>query len=149
MTATAAPAAATIAHRTALRRLISTPGRCAARFGILVVAGYLSQMSETILAPADRMILGAQGLDARPLFLVATVVGVFYAVEPRLRWLRWSWLVLFTVTSWGRALSLLIIGSPELNRANELEGFVRWVIVFLAGVFASLILTIAALLDDE
>lgn len=137
------------AQRSAVRRLISPGGRIAARFGILVVAGYLSPISETVFTPGDRMILGAQGLDARPLFLAATVIGVAYAVEPRVRWLRWSWLVLFTVTSWGRALSLLIIGSPELDRTNELEQFVRWLIVFLAGVFASLILTIAALLDDR
>lgn len=137
------------AQRSAVRRLISPGGRIAARFGILVVAGYLSQISETVFTPGDRMILGAQGLDARPLFLAATVIGVFYAFEPRASWLRWCWLVLFTVTSWGRALSLLIIGSPDLDRADELEQFVRWVIVFLAGVFASLILTIAALLDSE
>lgn len=147
MAVTTAPA--TSAHRHAVRRLISTPGRIAARFAVLVVSGYLSQMSETVLTNGDRMILGAQGLDARPLFVAATVVGVLYAFEPRASWLRWCWLVLFTLTSWGRALSLLIIGSPELDRTNELEQFVRWVIVFLAGVFASLILTIAALLDAE
>ena len=71
MTATASRLEATTGHRTAVGRLISTPGRYAARFAVLVVSGYLSQMSETVLTRGDRMILGAQGLDARPLFLVA------------------------------------------------------------------------------
>jgi hypothetical protein len=114
-----------------------------ARFATLVVAGHLSQAADADFGPDGPLLLGLRGLDARPLFVLATVAGVVYAFEWRVEALRWTWLVLLTLCAWGRALSLLVIGSEVLDFRDELSAFVRWGIVWLAGILAALILTAA------
>ena len=92
-------------------------GTTLARVLTLILAGHLSNVAFYVLLPEDRAILGIQVLDARPLFMATTVVGVFYAFEPKSSLLRDAWIVLFTCSTWGRALSLVFIGSPERRSA--------------------------------
>lgn len=120
-----------------------------ARFATLVVAGHLSQAADADFGPNGPLVLGVEGWDARPLFVVATIVGVLYAFEWRVAWLRWAWVVLLTVCAWGRALSILLLGSPVLDFREELSSFVRWGIVWLAGILAALILTAADALQPR
>ena len=117
-----------------------------ARFATLVIAGHLSQAADADFGSAPPLILAVNGLDARPLFVVATVIGVLYAFEWRVSWIRWAWLVALTVCAWGRALSILFIGSPALTERGELSAFVSWSIVWIAGILAALILTAADVL---
>lgn len=120
-----------------------------ARFSTLVIAGHLSQAADADFGPSGPLLLGVHGLDARPLFVIATVVGVAYAFEWRVEWLRWTWLVLLTVCAWGRALSILLLGTAFLDRAEEVSSFVQWAIVWLAGILAALILTAADALQPR
>lgn len=119
------------------------------RFVVLVVAGYLSHVAGFVLTPEDRLILGVPGFDARWLFTVATVVAVAYAFEPKIDLLRYAWLALLTVSAWGRALSLLLIGSPELDRAREVAGFLSWFLIFASGILATVVLTAGELLRPD
>jgi hypothetical protein len=130
------------------RRMISRPGTFLARLGILVVAGYLSQVSEMVFTPKDRLI-GIPGFDARPLFFVGTILGVIFAFEPKVDWLRYAWLVVFTTTALGRALSLLFVGSPDLDRDRELAGFTVWMIILICGLLSTLVLTASTIHDTE
>lgn len=132
-----------------VRLLRARPVAYFARFTVLVVAGYLSHVAAYVLTPDDRLILAVPGDDARWLFTVATVVAVAYAFDPTLEYLRWAWLVLLTVSAWGRALSLLLIGSPELNRSREVAGFLAWFLVFAAGVLATVVLALEELLRHD
>lgn len=130
-----------------MRFLTSRPGLAVARFSILVIAGYLSQVAELLMTADDRLIFGIPWADARPLFIAATVAGVLYAFEPRVDAFRVAWVVLLTVSAWGRALSLLFIGAPALTRAQEFAAATSWLIVFLGGILAALVLTAGNLLD--
>lgn len=113
-----------------------------ARFAVLVVAGHLSQAADAEFGEEGPLILGVHGWDARPLFVLATIAGVAYAFAWRVDWLRWCWVVLVTVCAWGRALSLVFIGTPYLDRRDELSAAVGWTCVWLAGIVAALFLTI-------
>lgn len=120
-----------------------------ARFATLVVAGHLSQAADADFGPDGPLLLGVRGLDARPLFVLATLAGVAYAFEWRVEWLRWCWLILLTFCAWGRALSIPSMVSPVLDFRDELSSFVRWGIVWLAGILAALILTAADALQPR
>lgn len=131
-------------------RRYSRTASTVARFLVLVLAGHLSNVAVFVfVSEGDRSILGLEVLDARPVFLVTTVVGVFYAFEPRVDWLRNVWIVLFTLCTWGRTLSLVFIGSPTLRRGQELAGISAWFALFGAGVLATLVLTASTILADD
>lgn len=127
----------------------SRPASIFARFVVLVIAGYLSHVAEYVMSPGDRMILAVPGLDARPLFFVTTLVAVAYAFAPELVPLRWAWLILVTFCAWGRAVSLLVIGSSEIDRAREFAGFLSWFLVWAAAVLATFVLTAGQLLRHD
>lgn len=127
------------------RRLGST----LARVVVIILSGHLSNVAFLVLAaPADHSILGIHVLDARPLFVATTIVGVIYAFEPGANLIRDLWLVLFTCCTWGRALSLVFIGSPELRRGQELAGSTGWAALFAGGILAALVLTSSSVLSD-
>lgn len=129
--------------------LRSRPASAFARFIVLVCGGYLAQVAGYVMNPRDRLILGVEGLDLRVLFVAGTVCAVVYAFEPRWEPARWAWLVLFTLAAWGRALSLLFIGTPELSRSSELAGVTSWVLIFGAGILATVVLTAGELLRHD
>lgn len=132
------------------RWAVGRPATFFARFSTLVVAGHLSQAADAAFGDEPPLILGIEGLDARPLFVIATVLGVAYAFLPFdgtvTERIRWAWLVALTVCAWGRALSILFIGAPGLDRGQEFAEFAAWSIVWIAGILAAMILTAAEIL---
>lgn len=132
------------------RRLVGgRPAIAVARLTVLVMALYLAQFAVYVLRGDDLLLLNLRGVDARPVLLVTAAVGVLYAVAWRQAWLRWTWVVAATICTWGRALSLLFIGVPDLSRARQFAGATAWAIAFLAAVLASLVLMAAELLSTD
>lgn len=127
----------------------SRPASIFARFVVLVIAGYLSHVAEYVMTPDDRMILAVPGLDVRPLFLLGTVTAVAYAFLPEVPAIRWAWLVLVTFCAWGRAVSLLVLGSPEIDRDREIAGFLSWFLVWAAAVLSTFVITAGQLLRHD
>lgn len=92
------------------------------------------------LGPDDRHIFGVTFLDARVAYVIIGILGGATVVFARLR--PW-WLVLMTPLTWGRAVTLLFSGSPDLARGAELRATTGWVLLWMLGILAVLVLEAA------
>lgn len=110
----------------------------------LALHGFLTAYT---LAPGDRAVFGYEPFDARYLYVGVAVLAVLTIPEARLR--PW-WLVVMSFTTWGRAVSLIVIGSPEVRtRGAEVRGAVGWVLVWLLGILATLVIEASAVVNTR
>lgn len=98
-------------------------------------------LTATTLGPDDRSIFGLQLLDARPIYVAAAVLAVLCIPCPRLR--PW-WLFLMSVTTLGRATSIVVLGTTYLDRAAEWRAALGWILLWFLGILAVLVLEAAA-----
>lgn len=136
---------------TASRRPHLTPGR---HVGVWVARATVVALAVMFTATAE--LADGHPVGFEPLLHATTLAGfAFVIVNAHAGWCsRWcdltrgAWLVLLTMTGWGRALFLLHIGLPELERSREIIGACGWAVAFFAGICASLILTADRLLRE-
>jgi len=75
-------------------------------------------------------------INVKPLYIAAAVLGVLAAF---IRVLRFPWLVALCICSLGRAVTLVITGSPTItDRASELRGAMGWWVLWILGSFPML-----------
>jgi len=108
-----------------------------ARIFVLLSSVYLIAVTATILQP--------QAVDAAhlllPVFYVAAVAGLIYALVPTPDWLKMTWIILLTITSFGRALTLAMPDVDYLTFWQQLAASLSWFLLWLGGVLAALVLT--------
>jgi len=109
----------------------------------LVGLAVYASLTLATLQPGDRTIFGLGGLDARPLYGLVAVLAVAAIGHPAS---RPAWLVVMSIATIGRAASLLVLGSPELTRRAEVRASVGWLLLWLLGILAVLVLEATAVI---
>lgn len=100
-------------------------------------------LTAATLAPGDRTIFSVGGLDARPMYVLSAVLAVAAVAHPGARPV---WLVVMSLSAFGRAVSLVLIGSPDLTRRAEWRAAVGWLLLWLLGILAVLVLEAVAVI---
>ena len=116
-----------------------------ARFSLVLIAVYAATLV-AVLPPVDRSLFGWGHFDALPLYAALVALGPAYAVAHRVEALKWAWVLVLTVAALGRALTLVLVGSPALTPGRELAGAVSWGVVLCAGLLSALVLTAETIL---
>lgn len=109
---------------------------------LLGLAAY-AVLTVVTLPEGDRTIFGLDGLDARPLYVLAAALAVAAVGHA---WARPVFLVVMSAATIGRAASLLVVGSPDLARRAEIRGVVGWLLLWLLGILAVLVLEAASVI---
>lgn len=88
-------------------------------------------LSGLTFAEHDASILGLEHLDASWVYIATGCVGLASIVWRRA---RVSWLMLLTVCTLGRSVSLLVVGSPVVtDRLTEIRGAAAWWAFWILG----------------
>lgn len=108
----------------------------AGRVGMAALSALLIATGAT-LEPAERSLFSIT-FDARWIYIVAGVIGLAALLVRSL--VIW-WAVAMTVPTLGRAVTLLIDGSPfaGVPRAAELRGAATWFVLWLMGALCVIV----------
>lgn len=113
-----------------------------ARAAVVTISVYLIAVACTVLtAEPDQWTI--------PVWVAAGITGAVYFVRPSSDGWRSLWLTLLTVCALGRSLTLLFAGSAYLGRGMEIAASLSWLIVWLAGILAALVLTADRILTGK
>lgn len=115
-------------------------GVAVAAMGGLSLFGLLTAWT---LGRADRSVFGIHALDARWGYVAVSALGLAAIKCHRA---RAPWLVLMSLTTWGRAVNLVAVGSSTQSRPDELRAAGGWTLIWLLGILAVMVLEAAAVM---
>ena len=111
-----------------------------ARVAVVAISAYMVVVALTVPhVDPDGQIL--------PVWIAAAATGIAYHARPSSYRLRTVWLVLVTVCTLGRGLSLVFVGTDNLTRGAELAAALSWLVTWQCAILAALVLTADDLLN--